>query len=74
MLQLMNGELHLAPLSNPERVLDVGTGTGIWAIDFADRNPNTKVTGIDLRYVPAPAYGREAFPSQTRPTSNKGAG
>lgn len=53
MLQLLDGELHLAPLSSPNRVLDVGTGTGIWAIDFADRNPNTKVTGMDLRYVPS---------------------
>ncbi len=32
-VNLMNGKLHLAPLENPQRVLDVGTGTGIWAID-----------------------------------------
>jgi len=29
-------------------VLDVGTGTGIWAIDFADEFPNTVVLGTDL--------------------------
>lgn len=30
------------------RVLDIGTGTGIWAIDFADEHPETKVFGVDL--------------------------
>ena len=34
---LFKGELHLAPISkNPQRVLDLGTGTGIWAMDFAE--------------------------------------
>ena len=30
------------------RVLDIGTGTGIWAIDFADTHPEAKVKAIDL--------------------------
>jgi ubiquinone/menaquinone biosynthesis C-methylase UbiE len=28
--------------------LDIGTGTGLWAIEFADRWPNASVTGTDL--------------------------
>jgi len=28
--------------------LDVGTGTGIWAIDFADEHPESKIVGTDL--------------------------
>lgn len=36
-LVLLRGKLHLAPLREAEvkMVLDVGTETGIWAIDFA---------------------------------------
>ncbi|WQF80850.1 Putative S-adenosyl-L-methionine-dependent methyltransferase superfamily [Colletotrichum destructivum] len=30
------------------RVLDLGTGTGIWAIDFGDDHPEADVTGVDL--------------------------
>ena len=47
LLQL-DGELHIAPLNNPQRVLDIGTGTGIWAIDFADQYPSAEVIGTDL--------------------------
>jgi len=33
---ILGGKLHLAPLKNPQNILDVGTGTGIWAIDMAE--------------------------------------
>lgn len=33
---LFRGALHRAPIAEPRRVLDIGTGTGIWAIDFAE--------------------------------------
>ncbi|CAK4030673.1 related to methyltransferase [Lecanosticta acicola] len=41
-------KLFFAPLQNPRRCLDVGTGTGIWAVDLADDFPDCQVTGIDL--------------------------
>lgn len=54
----LDGALHLAPLSlTTDTALDLGTGTGIWAIEFADENPSAIVTGVDLspiqpRWVP----------------------
>jgi trans-aconitate methyltransferase len=46
---VLGGELYTAPLpSEPHRVLDIGTGTGIWAIEMADRFPMASVMGTDL--------------------------
>jgi SAM-dependent methyltransferase len=48
-LLILGGKLHDAPLPRPpQRVLDIGTGTGIWAIDFADENHGAEVVGTDL--------------------------
>ncbi|KAI5811886.1 S-adenosyl-L-methionine-dependent methyltransferase [Pyronema omphalodes] len=51
-------KLHLSPLNEPHRILDIGTGTGIWAIDMADQYPMAEVIGTDLspiqpQWVPA---------------------
>ncbi|KAL1966607.1 hypothetical protein VTN77DRAFT_4018 [Rasamsonia byssochlamydoides] len=49
MLTLMDRKLFLAPIGeSPHRVIDLGTGTGIWAIDFGDRFPSAEVIGNDL--------------------------
>ncbi|KAH7030072.1 S-adenosyl-L-methionine-dependent methyltransferase [Macrophomina phaseolina] len=51
-------KLFLAPLSSPpKRILDVGTGTGIWAIEAGDAYPDAEIVGNDLspiqpRWVP----------------------
>ncbi|ORY56381.1 S-adenosyl-L-methionine-dependent methyltransferase [Pseudomassariella vexata] len=44
----LGGRLHLAPVENPNRVIDIGTGTGVWAVEFADSNPQSDVLGTDL--------------------------
>ncbi|KAK1585428.1 methyltransferase domain-containing protein [Colletotrichum navitas] len=45
----LGDRLFVAPIGdNPQKVLDLGTGTGIWAIDFADRFPSADVIGIDI--------------------------
>jgi cyclopropane fatty-acyl-phospholipid synthase-like methyltransferase len=45
----LDGALLAGPVpSAVQRVLDVGTGTGIWAIDFADEHPNATILGTDL--------------------------
>ncbi|KAF8247802.1 S-adenosyl-L-methionine-dependent methyltransferase [Wilcoxina mikolae CBS 423.85] len=48
-LLLLGGRLTLAPIDKPKRVLDVGTGTGIWAIAMADHLPeDSEIIGTDL--------------------------
>ncbi|KAH7355244.1 S-adenosyl-L-methionine-dependent methyltransferase [Rhexocercosporidium sp. MPI-PUGE-AT-0058] len=46
-----DGKLALAPISNPQMVMDIGTGTGLWAIDFASENPAAIVIGTDLSAI-----------------------
>ena len=43
--------LQFSPLESPQRVLDCGTGTGTWAIDFAIQHPEATVLGVDLSPV-----------------------
>jgi len=48
-LLMLDGELHLAPVGpDIQRILDVGTGTGIWAIDAAETYRSAEVIGTDL--------------------------
>ncbi|XP_044716440.1 methyltransferase domain-containing protein [Hirsutella rhossiliensis] len=47
----LGGKLFACPAGKEkplQRVLDAGTGTGIWAMDFADEHPGSDVTGVDL--------------------------
>ncbi|WQF77948.1 Putative S-adenosyl-L-methionine-dependent methyltransferase superfamily [Colletotrichum destructivum] len=54
-LLTLGGSLDLAPpcQSSDEvgRVLDIGTGTGVWAMQFGDDHPEAKVIGVDLSAV-----------------------
>ncbi|EPQ64713.1 hypothetical protein BGT96224_A20736 [Blumeria graminis f. sp. tritici 96224] len=45
---VFDGKAIFAPLKNPQRIVDMGTGTGIWAIDVGDQYPEAHVVGIDL--------------------------
>ncbi|KAK1675459.1 methyltransferase domain-containing protein [Colletotrichum godetiae] len=47
-VNVMDGRLHCAPLENPQKIIDIGTGTGIWAIDMGDEYPEADISGIDL--------------------------
>lgn len=39
---------YFAPLKDPKSILDIGTGTGQWAIEMGDEFPNAIVQGTDL--------------------------
>lgn len=47
---VLDGKLYLAPLNKEElaKALHIGTGTGIWAIDFGDEFPEPEVVGTDV--------------------------
>ncbi|KAI5809238.1 S-adenosyl-L-methionine-dependent methyltransferase [Pyronema omphalodes] len=58
MRMVWDEKLHHAPLDQPHRILDIGTGTGIWAIEMADQYRMAEVIGTDLspiqpEWVPA---------------------
>ncbi|KAF8473219.1 S-adenosyl-L-methionine-dependent methyltransferase [Kalaharituber pfeilii] len=57
---VLDGELYLAPIQNPSRILDLGTGTGLWVMEMAEKFPKASVYGNDLSpiqptWVPANA-------------------
>jgi len=47
--------LIFAPVQDPQTILDIGTGTGIWAMDVADAYPEAFVIGTDLSPI-QPSY------------------
>ncbi|KUI63992.1 Phosphoethanolamine N-methyltransferase 1 [Cytospora mali] len=49
-VKMLCQKLHFAPIDEGtvQNILDIGTGTGIWAIEMGDRYPSANVLGIDL--------------------------
>ncbi|KAF9871598.1 hypothetical protein CkaCkLH20_11009 [Colletotrichum karsti] len=46
---LFSQRLHFAPISDSsQQMLDIGTGTGAWAIEMGDKYPSSTVLGVDL--------------------------
>jgi SAM-dependent methyltransferase len=44
--------LYAAPIGNPASILDVGTGTGRWALEMAQLFPQARVVGLDVNPPP----------------------
>lgn len=51
-LSVCADKLYFAPISEDQhdqmRVLDVGTGTGIWCVEMGDLYPSAEIIGVDL--------------------------
>ena len=50
-LFLLDGRLTTAPLNNPTKILDVGTGCGDWAMAMGDEYPEAEVIGTDIAKI-----------------------
>lgn len=47
--ELLRGKLYLAPIGdNPQKIIDLGTGFGEWAMEMGELFTGAKVTGVDL--------------------------
>ncbi|TEA10617.1 Secondary metabolism regulator LAE1 [Colletotrichum sidae] len=51
---LCDNELHNAPIKGPRKVVDIGTGTGIWAIEMGEKYPEAEIDGLDLSPIQPP--------------------
>ncbi|TQW00531.1 hypothetical protein V2A60_001608 [Cordyceps javanica] len=58
---IQQGKLGLAPVKDPKNVIDVCTGTGIWATEYATEHPDCAVVGSDLSAI----QPREGVPNCT---------
>lgn len=46
---VLDGKFFLAPIDeHPQRILDLGCGTGLWAIEMGDLYPSGQVTSLHL--------------------------
>ncbi|KAM5353358.1 hypothetical protein ACJ41O_000008 [Fusarium nematophilum] len=51
-IMLFDDKLFCAPIkANPQNILDVGTGTGIWAMQAADEFASASVIGTDISAI-----------------------
>lgn len=64
-LQLVfSDKVTFAPIEYPQQILDIGTGTGIWAIDAGEQFPGATVTATDLSPIQPTWYVLSAmFPT-----------
>lgn len=60
-LNVFNFELTSVALENPKHILDIGTGTGEWAIGMAELFPDCEVVGVDISAIQPTAVPHNVF-------------
>ncbi|TPX13772.1 uncharacterized protein E0L32_005716 [Thyridium curvatum] len=60
-LNVFDLELTTVPLEDPKYILDIGTGTGEWAIGMAEMFPDCEVVGVDTSAIQPTAVPHNVF-------------
>ncbi|EFX03285.1 methyltransferase type 12 [Grosmannia clavigera kw1407] len=60
-LNIFDFELTSIRLHNPRYILDVGTGTGEWAIGMGEAYPHCEVVGVDISAIQPTAVPHNVF-------------
>jgi len=60
-LFLLKSHLTSVPLMNPDKILDIGTGTGDWVIGIGEAFPQAEVIGNDLSAIQPSAVPPNVF-------------
>ncbi len=58
---LLSKRLTTVPLSSPSKILDIGTGTGDWAMAMGDEYPKAEVIGTDIAKIQSSAVPLNVF-------------
>ncbi|PQE16706.1 methyltransferase domain-containing protein [Rutstroemia sp. NJR-2017a BBW] len=60
-LQMFDNNLSTVPLHSPTRILDIGTGSGDWAMGMGDQWPDAEIIGTDIAKVQPTAVPLNVF-------------
>lgn len=60
-LHLFSNTLTTIPLSTPTKILDIGTGSGDWAMSMGDAYPSAEIIGTDIAKIQPSAVPLNVF-------------
>jgi len=58
---ILGNRLTTVPLHDPEKILDIGTGTGEWAMAMGDEFPDAEIIGTDIARIQPSAVPENVF-------------